>query len=129
MKTAFSATVAETIIDRQAVLNVSDDQVAAALGHSNWNALRMIKKGEMKLPIDSVEAMAKVLELDAVGLLRLTLLRQTPGLLEVLDRLMPQFTLTPAEQRIIEYVRAVARGEMTLTISTNAAHHGGTTTQ
>jgi hypothetical protein len=80
--------------------------IARALDYPQPNVIAMILKGKMKLPVAKVPAMARVLEVDPVWLLRVTLREYEPAVLEVLATVMGRDPLlTKRELALIERVR------------------------
>lgn len=58
--------------------NVTQRDVAAAIGYDKPNILVMIKRGDTKLPVNKVPALAKAIGVDPLHLMRLTLNEYMP---------------------------------------------------
>ncbi|MGZ9053126.1 MAG: helix-turn-helix domain-containing protein [Rhodoplanes sp.] len=54
----------------------SQREIAAELGYERPNIISMMKRGETKLPLDKVPALAKALHVDPAHLFRLALEQQ-----------------------------------------------------
>jgi hypothetical protein len=69
----------------------------------------MFRSGDMKLPVNKVEAIARVLKLDARDLLRRVLKEYSPDLLEALNSLMGQGgdidMMTTHERNLLRFIR------------------------
>lgn len=86
--------------------------VAEALEYPRPNVIAMIFNGSMKLPIDKVPAMARVLEIDPAALMRRTLTEYEPALLEVVESTLGLAgTLSEHERSLIDFVRNHLAGE------------------
>lgn len=101
------------IFERQTALNLSDAEVAAAIGYDNGRVIGLIKAGTMNLPINKVIALAKVLHIDSFDLLRLVLTETAPELWNVVREVMaPLGALQPAEVNLLRHLRALCAGRV-----------------
>jgi hypothetical protein len=105
-----ATTIAEFIEQRQIELELSDGQVAEQLGYDNPNVVKMIKSGQIRMPVTKVLALAEMLDSEPGELMRLVLLETDPDLLDAIERCMGPLQLTPAEVRIINAIRKVNTG-------------------
>jgi hypothetical protein len=103
-------TLGELIERRQHALGLSDEQVARALGYDRGVVVVLMKQGSLKLPINKVELLAEVLTVDGSEMLRCTLSEQIPELMQVIDRTLGPFALSPAERALITHVRRISAG-------------------
>src|SRR4051812_12146159 len=62
-------------------------QIAAAAGYDKPNILSMFKRGDTKIPIDKVPALAKALEVDVAHLFRLVVETHWPTVLPVIEEI------------------------------------------
>lgn len=111
-----NTTVAQLIAQQQSVLHLTDDHVATALGYENGAVIRMIKKGAIRLPLNRVYELAKVLKLEAGALMRTSLRETDPALLQAIERCLGPLDLTQGEVSLIEQLRELAPGHDTVPI-------------
>lgn len=76
--------VSDVIRQRQAALNLSDLQLAQALGYERRNVISMIRGGTMNLPIEKVLPLTRLLGLDPWHFLVLLLRTDKPEVLQAL---------------------------------------------
>jgi transcriptional regulator with XRE-family HTH domain len=105
-RASHSATFGEYLRLRTAELGLKNKEIAEALGYPKPNVISMLKAGEMNLPLGKVAAAARVLEVDALHLLRLVACESSPEILEVLEQAIGQPILTLHEISLIAFVRA-----------------------
>ena len=60
-------------------------EIAAELGYDKPNMISMLKRGETKVPLDKIPALAKALHVDPAHLFRLAMEQQWPGMKAVVD--------------------------------------------
>lgn len=60
-------------------------EIAMEIGYEKPNMISMFKRGETKVPLDKIPALAKALHVDPAHLFRLAMEQQWPGLKEVVD--------------------------------------------
>jgi transcriptional regulator with XRE-family HTH domain len=90
---------------------LSQREIAFAAGWPSPTILSMIKRGEVKLPLDKTPALARALDVDPIYLLEMVLQDHHPELFEVLRgtlKLLP----TKAEAEIIEFLRHRTEGNV-----------------
>lgn len=106
-----STSLAEYIAHQIEISDMSQREIAAALGYENANVISLFKKGLTKVPIPKVPALADALGLDRLHLLRLAMTEYAPetwaAIQEVLDR---REKVTDNEYEIIEVIREVVGG-------------------
>lgn len=54
-------------------------EIAAAMGYENANVLSMIKRGEAKIPLEKIPALARILDVDMASLTQMVLEQIMPG--------------------------------------------------
>lgn len=105
------ATVAETIDNAIRHSGKTQAEIAAEVGFPKPNVITMIKKGDTKLPIARLGAMARALDLDPVFLLRLTLQEYLPDTWEAVEEILGSpLLLTENEAKLIRRLRALSGG-------------------
>ncbi len=102
-------TLIETISERQALLNITDEQISEAMGFERSGTLTLMKQCKMKIPVQSTKALAAALGMDPVHLFRKHLAENLPEVLAMIDELMPG-PLTNNEVKLIEAYRHLSRG-------------------
>jgi transcriptional regulator with XRE-family HTH domain len=100
-------TVAEFIADRLAQSDKTQRQIAQEIGLDNPNVISMFKKGQMKLPINRIEALAKALDADPIHLLRLVMLENLPESWVAIENIMKSTVLTANELELVRAFREV----------------------
>ena len=81
-------------------------KISQALGYDRPNVVAMMFTGSMKVPVNKVPALAKVLELDSVALLRRVMLANCPEIWETLEQVVGKSSLTTTnEVALIEEIR------------------------
>jgi transcriptional regulator with XRE-family HTH domain len=83
---------------------VSQKDIAMKLGYPNSNIISMFKKGEAKVPLDKIPAMAKALRVDPAHLMRLGLEQYWPDKLDVITSVFSR-VVTENEMDMIEVIR------------------------
>ena len=94
----FAGTTVAKYIDRQidALKGVKTQrEIAAEIGYDKPNMISMFKRGEVKVPLDKVPALAKALHVDPAHLFRLALEQYWPDLGATIERI---FGLTVTEK-------------------------------
>lgn len=81
-------------------------RIAQALGYDRPNVVAMMFTGSMKVPVNKVPALARVLELDPVALLRRVMLANSPEIWETIEQVVGKSSLaTASEVALIDEVR------------------------
>lgn len=87
------------------VSDKSQKEIAEICGYNRPNVITMLKKGQTKLPIERVDAMAKALNVDPVYLLSLTMEEYQPNAWSAIKGILG-FAVTANEQEMVELIRA-----------------------
>lgn len=103
-----AVTLGKQIAARQAELGVTHKQLCDALGYEREIVLTLIMQGTMKMPINKLPALAKVLRLDTAELLQTAIPELSPGLLEIIEEAFNPLHLTDSEVNLIKHVRKLA---------------------
>jgi len=104
------ASLVQLITERQTALNITDAELATALGYDKGVVVTLIKAGTVKLPLTKIPALADSLELDATSLLVMALKETSPELLELIETVWGPRELTPEEGRLIQACRKITAG-------------------
>ena len=83
---------------------VSQRDIASALGYPKSNIISMFKKGEAKVPLDKIPALAEALHVDVAHLMRLGLEQYWPDKMEVITKVFSR-VVTENEYEIVETIR------------------------
>lgn len=103
--------VVALLCERQAALGLSDSSLAAALGYKNEKVIALVKAGAMKVPLNKVAALARVLQVDGYELLRKVLFETAPGLWSAIqDIVAPLGALDSSEVNLLRHLRQL-RGD------------------
>lgn len=89
---------------------LTNAEIARRLGYRRPNVIAMIKTGTMKLPINKVPDLAKILGLDRISLLQRTLLEYDPELWKTIEAVMGAKVVTDNEMALITLLRGVTHG-------------------
>lgn len=100
--------LASLIEMRQRDLCISDAELATALGYTDARVVSMLKLEKMTLPINKVPTLATALTVDACMVLRLVMQEKSPGLLEIIEKVLNPFELEPHEVNLINHCRKLA---------------------
>jgi hypothetical protein len=111
-----SESVSEMINQAQEALGLSDQHVAEALGYDKSVVVRMLKTGNMRLPIGKVPQLAYCLRIEPRNLMRKVLGEISPDVLEAIESCYGPFDPSPAEARLITAIRTSAGGRETATV-------------
>lgn len=79
-------------------------QIAHEMGYSNANLISMFKRGESKVPLDKIPALARAIGVDPGFLLRMALQSYLPDLAKVIEETFA-FPASPNEKAFIEWAR------------------------
>lgn len=82
----------------------SQREIALEIGYEKPNMISMIKRGETKVPLEKIPALAKALHVDAGHLYRLAMEQYWPGQAEALKQAFG-FTVTESEHQVVSYLR------------------------
>lgn len=98
------------ISERQALLQLTDQQLAEAMGFTVSKVYTQIKGGTMKLPLGHVVALANALGFTVAELLTATLRAQAPALLNLIEEYWTTAALTDNEMALVNSFRTLAKG-------------------
>ena len=93
---------------QQVLLGLSNEDLCTALGFERQIALTLIQAGSMKMPLNKIPALAAVLELDPVELLKTALSETSPDLLRVIEEVFDTMRLTATEMNLIRHLRELS---------------------
>jgi hypothetical protein len=110
-------TVAAYLDIQIAVSDISQKDIATAIGYDKPNVITMIKQGKTKLPLNKVGPLAKVLGIDPVHLLRLAMSEYHPDTWLAINHIIGRWLVTDGEMTIIQLVREVC-GDIDLSLET-----------
>lgn len=103
--------VGQVLARRQAALGLSDVEIAEALGYQNDKVVALMKSGSLRVPVNKIAALAKVLQTDAAELLEAALAESAPGLWAAIQQLIfPLGRLHPSEVNLLRHLRQL-RGD------------------
>jgi transcriptional regulator with XRE-family HTH domain len=88
---------------------LSQREIAAALGYSRSNVVAMIKAGEMRVPIAKIPALADILAMDRVELLRAAMAEYQPEVLETINQIIRE-PVPENERRLLAELRRMIGG-------------------
>lgn len=108
---ATSTTLISQLEAAQATHGLTDQQLCDVLGFERQITLTLIKAGTMKMPLTKIPALARVLKLDAVGLMRVALSESDPDLSAVIDEVYDPMRLSAAEVNLITHLRKLSGGQ------------------
>lgn len=106
-----ATTMKQQIAVSQERLELSDDQLAAALGYESGNVVACIKKGLMNFPVGKVPELARALELEPGRLMKMALEEMAPSVLAAVEACLGPLQLTPGEVRLITTLREESKGK------------------
>jgi len=98
--------VADFLTSRIEMSELTQREIAAALGYDKPNIITMIKQGHTKLPLDKVPAMAAALNVDPGLLMRMALREYFPGAFDAIIKSIGD-PLTATERSYVNLVREV----------------------
>ena len=96
-------------IDVQASMGKNQRQIAAEIGYEKPNMISMFKRGEAKVPLDKIPALAKALNVDAAFLFKLAIQQYWPEMGKAIAEIFGTI-LTKNETKMIELIRHVTKG-------------------
>ena len=110
-------TAAQWLSDQQSIANMSDQDLADALGYRSAKVIGMFKTGQMKVPLNKVPQLANALATSPASLMRRLLHDADPGLLHVVELCMGSLCLSDGEQMLIEAIRKADPGSEPVTVT------------
>ena len=96
-------------IDVQASMGKNQRQIAAEIGYEKPNMISMFKRGEAKVPLDKIPALAKALNVDAAFLFKLAIQQYWPEMGKAIAEIFGTI-LTKNETKMIELIRTLTKG-------------------
>lgn len=84
-------------------------QIAAEIGYEKPNMISMFKRGEAKIPLDKIPALAKALNVDPAFMFRLAVQQYWPDMHKAIADIFGT-VLTKNETRTIELIRRSTKG-------------------
>lgn len=90
------------------ISGIKQKDIAEALGYTKPNIITMFKQGLTKVPVEKVGALAKVLGVDPVYLLRVVMNDYMPGTYNALVSIFGQEPISNNEQEIIVAIRQLS---------------------
>jgi predicted DNA-binding transcriptional regulator AlpA len=100
--------LATFLVEHQARLEKSDEDMAEALGFSRASIYTLIKEGKMKLPISKVPLLARALDVPASDVLTVVLTEYEPESMEVIRKTWKPIQLTANEKKLVTAYRSLA---------------------
>jgi transcriptional regulator with XRE-family HTH domain len=86
----------------------SQREIAAEIGYEKANMISMFKRGETKVPIDKIPALAQALECDVAHLFRLAMEQYWPNMTKTVSEIFSHI-LTDNEAAIIDEIRRITK--------------------
>lgn len=86
----------------------SQREIAYEVGYEKPNIISMLKRGETKVPLDKVPALAKALHVDPAHLFRLALEQHSPQLAKIYQQIVG-YTVTENEFELIDKIRQLTK--------------------
>lgn len=115
-----NGTVAAFIDERLREISKTDRQVAQDAGLGSAHALKLMAKGDIKVPLDRVESLAEALDVDPADLLRLVMREYMPGTWNSIENIVGGLALTEDERAMVLAYRQVIKNGDDNNIETKA---------
>jgi transcriptional regulator with XRE-family HTH domain len=96
-------------IEIQRSLGKSQRDIAVEIGYDKPTMVSMFKRGETRVPLAKIPALARALHVDAAFLFRLALLQYWQGEEKVIAEIFSD-VLTKQEQALVQMFRAATKG-------------------
>ena len=96
-------------IDVQASMNKNQRQIAQEIGYEKPNMISMFKRGEAKVPLDKIPALAKALNVDPAFMFKLAVQQYWPDMGKAIAEIFGT-VLTRNETKMIELIRETTKG-------------------
>lgn len=80
----FAGPLRQIVLHRRKQLGLTEMDLAAALGYGNGELIRMMERGLWNFPLNKLDLLAAVLDLEGARLARMALEEQLPGLAALL---------------------------------------------
>jgi len=78
----------------------SQREIATEIGYDKPNMISMFKRGEAKIPLDKIPALAKALDVDPMHMFRLALLQYWPAMNDMVEKMFGNVA-TANEEKIL----------------------------
>jgi transcriptional regulator with XRE-family HTH domain len=104
-KTEDNMTVAEFLTQKIAESGKTQRVIAEECGFENPNIITMFKKGDTRLPLNRIEALAFALNIDPAQLLRLVMLEYMPRTWNSIEWTMKGSVMSQSELRLVSVYR------------------------
>lgn len=95
----------QLLADQQALVGISDQELANALGYESTKVVQMFKSGDMKVPFTKVPELAHALDISPGLLMRRLLQDADPALLHAIEHCVGALCLSDGEQKLIAAIR------------------------
>lgn len=109
-KTHGKVAVSDYLTQQIAISGKSQKDIAEELEYPKQNIITMFKQGKTKIPLNKVPKFAKVLGLDPVHLLRLTMSEYSPETWDTIEQVLGGYLVTANEAEILNIIRETAQG-------------------
>lgn len=96
-------------IDVQVSMGKNQRQIAHEIGYEKPNMISMFKRGEAKVPLDKIPALAKALNVDPAFLFKLAIQQYWPEMGQAIAEIFGTI-LTRNETKMIELIRSLTKG-------------------
>ena len=96
-------------IDVQVSMGKNQRQIAQEIGYEKPNMISMFKRGEAKVPLDKIPALAKALNVDAAFMFKLAVQQYWPDMGKAIAEIFGT-VLTKNETKMIELIRRLTKG-------------------
>ena len=100
--------IGELITGEQTRHNLSDEDIAKALGYDKAVVVSLIRAGTVKFPLTRIRDLATLLDMNPGELLIMAMQDSSPDLLALMEDVWGPRALTPAEGRLIQHCRKLA---------------------
>ena len=84
-------------------------RIAVEIGYEKPNMISMFKRGETKVPLDKIPALAKALNVDAAFMFKLAVQQYWPDMGKAIAEIFGT-VLTKNETKMIELIRRLTKG-------------------
>jgi len=109
--THVAGSVAELIARWQQGLELSNLQVAEAMGYDTAAVTRMIMTGQMRLPLNRVAQLAHAMDFDPADLMRRLLAETSPDVLAAIEACVGPLLFNLGEKRLVAALRRSGNGK------------------
>jgi transcriptional regulator with XRE-family HTH domain len=96
-------------VDVQVSMGKNQRQIAQEIGYDKPNMISMFKRGEAKVPLDKIPALAKALNVDPAYMFRLAIQQYWPDMHKAVAQIFGT-VLTRNETKMIDVIRRATKG-------------------